>query len=362
MRRWISGAGLILLVWTLLGLYTAHQLYFLSRGSDHPITWRYALAHQLSYSYFWALQTPVILWLTRRLSIRPRTWILFLPLHLIASSLLSFPPRIFQQVWLAAVGLNPTLTLDPMTRFGSFGLIDYGIVFYWAILLFAHLREYSEREHEGQLKATELEAELAKAQLDALRFQLNPHFLFNSLNTIVELIHENPKAADRMLTGLGELLRVSLSSSNAQEVPLSQEVEFLLRYIEIEKIRFDDRLHVTFAVESPTLDAMVPNLLLQPLVENAIKHGIAGLEAPGYVRIESAFDDGRLRLRVADNGCGLTPDEPPEYGTGLANTRSRLTRLYGSQYEFITRNQEHGGFETIVVIPRKTRDDSSTNH
>jgi len=338
----------------LLGLYTAHQLYFLNRGGENPMTWGYALAHQLSYSYLWAVQTPFIFWLSRRFPIRPKKWFWTVPLHLLASILLSFPPRIFQQIWLAAFGFNPTLTLDWMSRYGSLGLIDYGIVFYWAILLLAHVREYSRREHETQLRASRLEAELSKAQLEALRLQLNPHFLFNSLNTIAELIHENPNAADAMLTRLGELLRSCLNNTNTQEVRLSQELEFLRKYVDIEKIRFDDRLLVTFAIEEPTLNAVVPNLLLQPLVENAIKHGVSRSAAPVSIAVESAFHDGHLRLRVADSGAGIGASAP-QNGTGLANTRSRLEHLYGANYQFITRNRDNGGFEAVVVIPKQVQ-------
>jgi two-component system LytT family sensor kinase len=231
MRRRAAAGGLVFLIWSVLGVYTAHQLYF-SRMGDHAISWSYALAHQLSYSYLWALQTPLILWLSRRFSIVRRTWWATVPFHLTASAILSFPPRIVQQISLTVLGFNSPLTLDPMRRFGSFGLIDYGVVFYWAILLFAHLQEYSEREHAGRLKASELEVELAKAQLDALRFQLNPRFLFNSLNAIVELIHENPSAAERMVTSLGELLRASLSSSNAHEISLRWRVSMSLRHLD----------------------------------------------------------------------------------------------------------------------------------
>jgi len=350
MRR-RADTGALLGIWTLLGLYTAHQLYFLNRGGEHPISWGYALAHQLSYSYLWALQTLFVFRLSRKFPIRPKRWYWTVPLHLTASVLLSFPPRIFQQIWLAVFGLNPRLTLDWMSRFGSLGLIDYGIVFYWAILLFAHVQQYSQREHEIELRASSLEGELSKAQLEALRLQLNPHFLFNSLNTIAELIHENPDAADAMLIRLGELLRSCLTSTNTQEVRLAQELEFLQKYLDIENIRFEDRLVVKFSIESQTLDAMVPNLLLQPLVENAIKHGVTRSVAPVSIGIESAFHNGHLRLRVVDSGGGIG-GEVSQNGTGLANTRSRLDRLYGADYTFITRNRENGGFEAIVVIPK----------
>jgi hypothetical protein len=352
MRR-RTAIGALLGIWTLLGLYTAHQLYFVNRGGDHPITWSYALAHQLSYSYFWALQTLFVFWLSRRFPLRPKRWFRTLPLHLTGSVLLTFPPRMFQQVFMAAVGLNPRLTLDWMSRFGSLGLVDYGIVFYWAILLLAHVRESSQREHQTELRASRLETELSKAQLEALRLQLNPHFLFNSLNTIAELIHENPNAADAMLTRLGELLRLCLNNTDAQEIRLSQELEFLRKYVDIEKIRFEDRLTVTFAIDSQTLNAMVPNLLLQPLVENAIKHGVSRSAAPVSVAVESAFQNGHLRLRVADSGAESGGRQPSQSGTGLANTRSRLDRLYGGDYTFVARNKENGGFEAIVVIPRK---------
>ena len=216
-------------------------------------------------------------------------------------------------------------------------------------LAISYFRQARDRE--------QLEARLARAQLQTLKLQLQPHFLFNTLNTITALIGVDPRVAERMVSGLSELLRLSLRNAGEQEVPLSRELELLEHYVEIQQIRFRDRLTVTLEVDPDTMQALVPNFILQPLVENAIRHGIGPRAAPGHVDVRAYRENGSLHLRVADNGVGARPrrSEPSGEGIGLGNTKARLEHLYGSDHAFSAQGGTDGGFVVDIVIPFRPR-------
>jgi len=209
----------------------------------------------------------------------------------------------------------------------------------------AFSRATEEREQLG--------ARLERAQLQALKLQLHPHFLFNALNTITALVHANPDAAERMVSELSELLRASLSNASAQELPLAHELDVLGHYLEIQRIRFQDRLTVTLDIDPDARGALVPNLLLQPLVENAIRHGITPRAAPGRVWITVARQDATLAIDVEDDGVGENPARPHSDGVGLGNTRARLRALYGPAHRFEagSRADGRGGFAVRMAIP-----------
>jgi LytS/YehU family sensor histidine kinase len=188
--------------------------------------------------------------------------------------------------------------------------------------------------------------------LQALKMQLQPHFLFNTLNAIAALVRKNEnKAATDMLAGLSDLLRLSLENVGAQEISLKQELEFLERYLEIERIRFKDRLQVRMHVAPETLEARVPNLILQPLVENAIRHGIASRSAAGVIEIRAEREGERLRLQIKDNGPGFPGEEPINRGVGLTNAMARLQRLYGAAQSLVFNNAPEGGAVVTLEIP-----------
>src|SRR5918992_578097 len=216
-------------------------------------------------------------------------------------------------------------------------------------LAISYFRQARDRE--------QLEARLARAQLQTLKLQLQPHFLFNTLNTITALIGVDPRVAERMVSGLSELLRLSLRNAGEQEVPLARELELLEHYVEIQQIRFRDRLTVTLEVAPDTLQALVPNFILQPLVENAIRHGIGPRAAPGHVDVRAYRENGSLHLRVADDGVGPRGrrSEPAGEGIGLGNTKARLEHLYGKAHEFSARGGSNGGFVVDIVIPYRPR-------
>jgi two-component sensor histidine kinase len=217
---------------------------------------------------------------------------------------------------------------------------------------------WQERLATSFSRATEereqLEARLARAQLQSLRLQLHPHFLFNTLNTINALIGTDRRAAERVISGLSELLRMSLSSASEQEVTLARELELLAHYIEIQQIRFQDRLSVRFQIDSEVRSALVPNLMLQPLVENAIRHGIAPRAAPGHVVVTARRTGDRLEMSVVDDGVGETAGTEHRDGVGLGNTRARLLSLYGADHRFEAGTPPTGGFVVTLEIPYRT--------
>ena len=219
-------------------------------------------------------------------------------------------------------------------------------------LAISYFRQARDRE--------QLEARLERAQLQTLKLQLQPHFLFNTLNTITALIGVDPRVAERMVSGLSELLRLSLRNAGEQEVPLSRELELLEHYVDIQQIRFRDRLTVTLEVAPDAMQALVPNFILQPLVENAIRHGIGPRAAPGHVDVRAYRENGSLHLRVADNGVGerVRPFEATGEGIGLGNTKARLEHLYGSAHAFSARGGSTGGFVVDIVIPFRARVES----
>jgi sensor histidine kinase YesM len=230
--------------------------------------------------------------------------------------------------------------------------LDWMFMTYLFLVGLAHAFAY-RRESEGRaLDAAHLETRLVEAQLQSLQRQLHPHFLFNTLNTISGLMRTDVNAADLMMDRLGDLLRVTLNSSNVQEVTLREELELLQKYLDIEQTRFGPRLSVRMHVHPEALDARVPNLLLQPLVENAVRHGIAPHSRPGFIVLEAARAGARLRIQVRDSGEGVPADRLTllNQGVGLANTRARLQHLYRADHEFVFSNTD-GGFCVTVAIP-----------
>jgi hypothetical protein len=216
----------------------------------------------------------------------------------------------------------------------------------------AHWQErLSRRFSEAARESEELQGRLDQARLQALRLQLQPHFLFNTLNTITALVHRDPPSAERMVTGLSELLRVSLGNAGEQEVRLDRELEVLRHYLDIQLVRFSDRLSVQFDIDPAARDAMVPSLLLQPLVENAIKHGISPRVAAGHLHISVRRQNEKLSLEVADDGVGTRGSQPLAEGVGLGNARARLASLYGEQHRLEAGPRPGGGFNVKIEIP-----------
>jgi two-component system, LytTR family, sensor kinase len=359
-RRWVRVA-LILGIWTFIGIVFTLQSYFTSYRSEKPVALTDSLYLQMTWSYLWALATPLILWVASRLPIERNNWI--------RNSLLHVPVSILLSCILTAIGhiamwlywgwsIGRPFSFERMLRFVVANFSE-GIGIYLLIALTAYAFSYYRRYREGQVKAFQLEAQLSQAQLHALKMQLQPHFLFNTLHSISALLNQDTESARKMITRLGDFLRLTLENSGAQEVTLQQEMEFLSCYLEIERVRFQDRLATRINVADDLLDAKVPNLILQPIVENAIRHGIAPRSAPGVVEIEAERRNGFLRIQVRDNGPGLPKHRTNENlfrkGLGLANTETRLERLYGAAHLLDLSNNAGGGLVVTLEIPFHTR-------
>ena len=251
------------------------------------------------------------------------------------------------------IARNPTLLASSRTLFQCL-LPSYGLMIYWVTLVVAHASYYYRGLREGETKAAQLTTQLAQAQLQALKMQIHPHFLFNTLNSIAALLHKDVEAADVMIARLGDFLRLTLKRSDAQTITFGQELEFLRCYLDIESTRFQDRLVVDVEIEPRALGVTVPNLILQPIVENAVRHGIARQTTPGRISIRALRNDGRLIMQVEDNGPGLkTSGNPVETseGIGLNNTRARLKQFYGDDYRLEIANSSRRGVIVTLEIP-----------
>src|SRR5215475_8930611 len=343
-RRWIRWI-LIFGLWTLLGALSAVRVAVSYGYSGAAMSWRRAMVIALADWYAWALLAPAIAWLARRFAIERRSWLLSLLTHLPASLFFSVLKIVIESKLLQ--WFDPAPAPYYSLQFSS------TIFTYYAILGAIYAFDYYGKYRAHELKASQLQAQLAQAQLQALRMQLHPHFLFNTLHAISSLMRRDVEAAERMIARLSDLLRLTLENVGAQETSLRQELEFLESYLEIEKTRFRDRLQVKMDIEPETLDARVPNLILQPLVENAVRHGVAPHAAPGLIEISARLKENKLELQVRDNGAGLPDARSAQIkeGVGLTNTRARLEQLYGADYLFELSNRDKGGLVASLTIP-----------
>jgi LytS/YehU family sensor histidine kinase len=244
-----------------------------------------------------------------------------------------------------------TLTLPVFWRMGMSGPFLRYLLYYWATIGVMHALDYYGKYREGELRAAQLESGLTRARLQILKTQLQPHFLFNTLNAISALLHVDVEAADNMLARLGDLLRLVLEDFEVQEAPLVRELEIARSYLEIEQARLGPRLKVEWDIAADTGDALVPTFLLQPLIENAVHHGIAPRIGPGCIEIRVRRVHSELRLEVRDDGAGLPPGAEASGGVGIANTRARLLHLYGTAQRLEIKNLPQGGCVAKIVLP-----------
>jgi signal transduction histidine kinase len=323
-----------------------------------PLAWWRALLLQMPQAYMWALATPIIIWLGRRFPLARGRWLGAAALHLAICLAWVFVVDFTFAFHVSNVlpTSNPRPLLDRAVRLFVIWVLSDGLL-YWIVLSVSYAVDHYRRFRERELAAAQLETQLAQADLQALKTQLHPHFLFNTLHTIGSLVRTGDRdTAVRVVAGLGDLLRRMLEGAARQEVPLKQELDFIRGYLDIEQVRFRDRLLVTVNVEPDALDAKVPYLILQPLVENALRHGIGPHGAAGHLTVEGRRAGGRLELVVRDDGPGIGAggngtDGAGRPGIGLANTRARLTRLYGREYALEVGNLPGGGVEARVALP-----------
>ncbi|HET6671299.1 MAG TPA: histidine kinase [Pyrinomonadaceae bacterium] len=353
--RWCFG----FCVWTSLGFFFALRTYLGALQANAPVSWKGTLSGYLADFYLWGIVSPLIFRLARRFELRsrlPRNLLIHAGFSILFSFVvLSAAAPIYWYFGYPNLTRNPTLlTLFRNSAFSVYYL-HLGLTIYWATLIVAHASHYYRDLREGEARAGQLAAQLAQAQLQALKMQIHPHFLFNTLNSIAALLHKDVETADRMIARLGDFLRLTLKRSDAQTVDFGQELDFLKCYLDIEHIRFQDRLNVEMEIEPQTLGVLVPNLILQPIVENAIRHGIARQTISGRVTIRAFKRQDRLIMQVEDNGPGLRTngkhDRSLAEGIGLSNTRARLQQFYGQDFEFELANSTERGVIVTLDIP-----------
>ena len=336
LRAWLAvWAG-----WTALALFFAVSTSLTYRSTGRPANWRLTITRALSEWWLWALLTPAIVWLSRRFPLHGSKTIRNAAIHAAAGTVVAVVKLLVDRAVFAA-----------LTGFWTYMLVstlalDFAI--YAGIVAAAHGVEYYRRSRERD----HLEARLAETRLQLLGMQLQPHFLFNTLNTIAEMVHDDPDKADAMIGGLSDLLRRTLELGPSQEVTLEEELALVERYLDIQRARFGDRLRVRVDADAAARAAKVPALLLQPLVENAIRHGLALRRDAGRIAIDASSSDGAIRIAIVDDGPADGAGGPER--TGLGNTRARLHAMYGDAASLDLTQERGRGTRVDVRIPRRS--------
>lgn len=364
--------ALLSALWIGVAVVFAVQIYALGF-----LTWQSAVLLALLDWGPWILFAPLVLWLARRFPLTPQHWRRPLVAHLVFCVLvvlamgLSTLPLVSRRelVFERRPVSDPSRAEDrdhakpgdgpPDTVLGRLlGGVRVSVPVYWMLVAGAQAMAQYRRGVERERRALLAEAALAEARLQALQGQLNPHFLFNTLNTITELVYEDPKGAERMIVALADLLRAALAAQKRPQVPLGEEIAFVRHYCGIQRVRFSERLDVRYEIDETALGAAVPTLVLQPLVENAVIHGMADSAVPLIVWVRARREGERLRLEIADSGgAGATPPEAAgtplvvAEGVGLGNTRARLAALHGDAHRFSITRAVEGGVSVVVELP-----------
>ncbi len=311
---------LILIAYTLLGLLFTSQVWIDYAYAGHAIRWWRAAAVALADWYLWAILTPGVVWLARRFRIDREHWAgsltVHLPISLVCTAGKQFADRLSAAA-ITGIARGPT----------TFMKIHVSFLTYWALTGITYAFEHYHKYRERELQAARLQTALARAQLQSLQMQIHPHFLFNTLNAIAALMREDMEAADVMIARLGDLLRVTLATADVPEVTLGRELELVDMYLDIQRARMGDRLTTRISAEPETLDLPVPTLLLQPLVENAIRHGVSARSGPALIEVRAQREGHLLVIDVEDDGPG--PPDSIAPGHGLENTRMRLAAAFG---------------------------------
>lgn len=365
----------IFVAWTLWGVWSAQQSILAAMLSGREIPARTnPLSITIISATFWALLTPMIMTLSRRIRERMHT-----PTSRIGTHVFVFLCMHTADVtvyWSTTAWLT---TIDRPFVPTYFSLVTFNALAYTIVAVLISALDTQDALRARATRESELETQLAMAQFHALRAQLHPHFLFNALNAVSSLIHSDPQRADRMLSRISDLLRTAIATASQPEIPLMDEIEFNRRYLDVERMRYGDRLDVRIDMAGETFDALVPNMLLQPLVENAVKYGIAPHSGKGRVEVTSARRGQQLCIVVRDTGSGFDVEAEGfsgntaalgegsdrdthngikrgvMRGVGISTTRARLRKLYGDEQELMLVNVE-GGFEVRVTVPFHVRD------
>jgi two-component system LytT family sensor kinase len=354
-RQSLSKWALICACWTVLAfLFSGPQMIQAIWAHRIRDGWDSVIG-ELIFSYLWVGLTPVAIWLSRSFRIEGGQRFKSLSIHFLASLVFLLVHVLIYSVIAIPFGWYAHLT--PFWQRYLILILMFtpsNVMFYWGVVVIEHALDYYQKLQERDLRASQLETQLAQSQLQVLKMQLHPHFLFNTLNAISALIRESPDEAEEMVSRLGDLLRMTLETAGLQEVSFKEELQFLKHYLDIEQTRFQDRLKIEMAIEPETLDGLVPSMILQPLVENSLRHGVAPRPEGGCIKIKAWRDNSLLRLEVEDDGPGLDGDTPLKERVGLTNTRARVSNLYGDEHGLRLRNAAGGGLVVSLSIPFRT--------
>ena len=351
--------GLVILFWLGWSAACTSFSYSFRVALHKPMAWiDLSRMYFAAYALWGPLFTPIAVFMARRFPFEKQSWLRSLIVHCFSAPAIGAIHAMIcvacsSWIWPEMGSYGAVTKVQMFQRY----FLMYGsdnIFIYWSIVFVMQGWMYYERYRDRELKASVLQTQLAKAQLQALKVQLHPHFLFNTLNSVSELMHLDVNSAERMITRLSDLLRMALENIGEQEVTLSHELEFAKGYLEIEQLRFQDRLQVELDIQPETLDCRIPNLLLQPIVENAIRHGISKAAGVGHVQVFTRKISDRLLIVVSDNGPGLKLNgklSTSNFGLGLSTTRTRLEVLYGNEQTLVLNNLPERGLEVRISLP-----------
>jgi two-component system, LytTR family, sensor kinase len=344
-------------VWAGIGLIDACETVFPMRAVGMHHNWVSLFATLMLVWLPWALATPLVMRLGRRFPLGRSSGVPRWTLHVAVAVSIG----LITSAWYVGLEMLLDPWADPHPPDPFFGLllgrfssqVTTSLILYAFVLAIDFSLQSRQRIARQETEAARLNEQLSRAQLDALRRQIEPHFMFNSLNAIAGLVRDNRNdAAVDAIVALSDFMRHAAEGSNRPQVPLAQEVEYLRQYLEVQKARFAERLQVTLDIPAELLAAQVPSLILQPLVENAIKHGISKRAQGGEIQVAAAQANGRLSISVGNDGPALPTDlEKTRTGIGIANLRNRLQVMYGSGYELLLRNRDAGGVQVSISLP-----------
>lgn len=353
--RWL----LLFIILTMIGIVsTVQSSIVMIQRKQYEIAYSSNLIFNLLYWWFWLLVIPAINWLNKRFDFKKGNLIYSISVHLIVMVVIVLTHQLYTSAWCNYIFgevLYLPLFDKLIWRILNLEWIFVDFIFYFLTVASYIAFEYQRNSNEKEKLILQLETRLAQAQLQALRMQLHPHFLFNTMNSISTLILKSEiQKANSMLVSFSEFLRITLEENGSQVVPLEKELLFIESYLEVEKIRFQDKLNVEMKINPSTRNIKVPNLILQPLIENAIKYAVAPKKSNGFVSITTKLNDDKLLILIKDNGPGINDDFPIDYkgkGIGIKNTKERLNKLYGNQASINFENIKDGGLLITLKIP-----------
>ena len=350
LKSWL----IIFLLWLALGFYFVLSSYVYYLNLDRPFNWEINITRNMPSFFLWGLLAPAVIYFALRFRIEKTNFYTKILTQILIGAVVAFVHRVlsaslsYSISW--SLGNTEASLFDILLgeKFIIFSAWFDGFFTYWVFLAAIYSFDYYKSFNENKIKATLLEAKLAQAELNALKMQLQPHFLFNTLNAISVLVHKDPESADEMITRLSDLLRLTLDKFGQKKVTLKEEIDFINSYLDIQKIRYKDRLNIKMNISPSTIDLEVPALILQPVIENSIKHAVEPSSKQTNISISTFIDKNYLNIEITDNGPGI--NDNINEGVGIKNIKARLEQMYGENKLFSMSDSE-GGVKTIIQIP-----------